>query len=272
MKGRLHKRDRAREPVVPVGNRFSGALNRLVGDLKQTAGFRHAQTMGVAREGPVRDFLAESLPGRFRVVSGEIVDHVGGFSPQIDLIVYNAHRNAALFSAGAHILPAEAALATVEVKTRLTADELDGTLAAAAKLKGLRPGGVALAARRERGAPDDGAPRYLHCVFAYNTDLAEGDDWAEREQARYEQVAAKRGVPVSTIDRIYVADRGLLMPADRLALREDRQNGQALAALVLHVLNFCAREDQRRAPVDLETYAGVRSQQWIRTSASRDPA
>ena len=54
-------------------------------------------------------------------------------------MIYDCLHNVPVYSGEALILPAEALLASVEVKSRLTQQELTKSVMAAAKLKKLRP-------------------------------------------------------------------------------------------------------------------------------------
>ncbi len=262
MGSRLYRKDRSRKPSEPLKNRFGGAIYELLGALKKTDGFRHAQTKGVSREVPVRNLLSDNLPKCYDVVGGEIVDVHGNTSPQMDVIVYNGHRNPVLLAGDAHIVPAEAPLITMEVKTLLNATELTKSVKAAQKLKSLKPMGKDLRSSRHDGKTSDGAFRYMHCLFGYNTDLVEGDDWAEREYKRYCDTVTACGAEMDSIDRIYIADRGLIMTDKGVGLTETAAEGAALLKLFLHSLNFCIREDERRPHVDFENYAGVSSKGW----------
>lgn len=107
--------------------------------------FEHTQTQikhmgerGSEREAVVKSFLSTYLPTRYGVSSGEIVDHHGATSHQCDLIVYD-HYNCPLLLAGkdVRIFPAESVLAVIEVKSVLSANEIEDCVSKIRDLKNL---------------------------------------------------------------------------------------------------------------------------------------
>jgi hypothetical protein len=113
----------------------------------------HAGVKGEGREAAVRRFPSGQLPERFGVTTGVLVDFAGRQSSQLDVVIYDKAHNAPLVPAAdgsSAVLPAEAALAIVEVKSTLTADEASKCLAAASRLGDLRPGKKAFRPRRRQ--------------------------------------------------------------------------------------------------------------------------
>ncbi len=99
--------------------------------------FEHTQTQikhmgerGSEREAVVKSFLGAYLPTRYGIASGEIVDKKGATSHQCDLIIYD-HYNCPLLLAGRdiRIFPAESVFAVIEVKSVLSANEIEVLLA-----------------------------------------------------------------------------------------------------------------------------------------------
>ena len=261
MNSRVNTRNRVKPEKSSLLNKFEASLLEMMAAFKKTDAFKHAQTKGNEREIPVRTLLMDNLPSCYKVVGGEIADIKGNTSGQIDVIVYNHQRNSAFLSGDSHILPAEAALITVEVKSLLTRAEMVKSLKGAAKLKRLKPLGKPLGAPRGGGAAFDGAFRYFHCIFAYNTDLKE-DAWGGNEYKRMSEVATETGISANLVDRVYVADRGMIIPEKEIFLPEEGKNAYALLQLVLHAISFCTREDQRRPQADYVNYASSASSRW----------
>lgn len=261
MDPRVFRKKRIKPEDSPLKGKFEASLLEMMAAFKKTDAFKHAQTKGNEREMPVRMLLTENLPACYKAVGGEVIDIKGSASGQIDAIVYNHHRNAAFLSGDSHILPAEAPLVTIEVKSLLTRNEMAKSLKGAATLKGLRPLGKPQCTSREGGAVFDGAFRYFHCIFAYNTDLKK-EGWGESEYGRMLEVANENEVDTCLVDRVYVADRGMLMPEKAIFLPEAEQNAYALLQFLLHAISFCAREDERRPRVDYLNYASSASSQW----------
>lgn len=107
--------------------------------------FEHTQTQikhmgerGSEREAVLRSFLSAYLPTRYGISSGEIVDYQGGTSHQCDLIIYD-HYNCPLLLAGrdVRIFPAESVLAVIEVKSVLSAKEIEDSIDKIRDLKNL---------------------------------------------------------------------------------------------------------------------------------------
>ena len=100
---------------------------------------------------------------------------------------------------------------------------------------------------------------YFHAVFAYHSDLAQ-DGWLRAEHARLLDASKRLGVAASAIDRIYVAQRGLIHPERTRGIAEDDANGVGLMNLFAHVLNFVVRENGNRKAAPYGQYLAV----WLR--------
>ena len=103
--------------------------------------------------------------------------------------------------------------------------------------------------------------RYFHCVFAYQTDF-KTDDWAKSEYQRFVDVARETNTDVKQIDRIYVANKGLINSVVGQGVNELHGEVITLMYYFSHMLNFVMRENDRRAPVPYELYAGRQSKGW----------
>ena len=263
MDARLAKRKRQKAEAGPLKNKFESAIHDIASAFKKTDGFKHAQTKGNEREEPVRTLFRDILPKSYGVVGGEIIDSKGHHSSQTDVIIYNQNNNCAFYSGGSHIIAAEAALVTIEVKSVLSGEEIVSIVKAASNMRGLRPLGRTPVGARDHGAPAVNSFRYFHSVFAYGTNLSE-DDWAQKEFTRLKDECDRQSVPLDAIDRLYVADRGMILPAKAIVLLEQPQSGDALMHYILHAVNFCVREDKRRPHVDNVNYADTSTKSWMR--------
>src|SRR5438552_2789462 len=85
---------------------------------------QHSTTVGTAREFLVRTFLAAVLPPIIHIGSGVIIDAHDRRSKQIDVILYDSRFPLMEFERGIGLYPVEAVVATIEVKSQLTAKEL----------------------------------------------------------------------------------------------------------------------------------------------------
>jgi len=89
---------------------------------------RHNLTKGIEAEQALADLLRSVLPLRFAAGKGFLIDTAGQQSNEIDLIILDSMNTARLFDFRAfELIPIEAALACIEVKTTLTTDELRGS-------------------------------------------------------------------------------------------------------------------------------------------------
>lgn len=95
---------------------------------KIQAALDHNLSKGEAAEEAVRRFLVLHLPGSIGVASGQIVDSTGTTSKQLDVILYDVARTPVLFTSdqgGHRLIPSEGALAVIEVKTHIDANDAD---------------------------------------------------------------------------------------------------------------------------------------------------
>lgn len=262
----MAKKGTTRPPRAPAdvfALKFRAAAIQFSADFLKTDGFKHALTKGEEREVPVQSFLQAGLPAGFGLVRGEAVDPFGSHSPQLDVMVFDRLRNIPIHAGGSTLLPAEALLASIEVKTELTKTELVASYRAAAKLRRLQPFRRPLLGV-DRGDDTSGdSCRYFHVLFAYRTDLALAG-WLDREYRRMVSAAQDAEAGVDAIDRLYVADRGLLQPAAKRGVNDTAQPGRGLMNLYMHLLNFVLRENRNRKPAPYEQYAGRMTSGWQR--------
>ncbi|GAA4785638.1 hypothetical protein GCM10023200_19480 [Actinomycetospora chlora] len=219
--------------------------------------FQHMGTRGAAREEALRRFLEDRLPRTFSVASGQAVDRNGTLSRQLDLMVYDSNRNPPLVAGSNALLPAEAVLAVIEVKSSLNSAEVERSLLNAASVQALRPYNKPFAPPRRRGDPADDGPRCHYSVVARDSDLS-NDGWLGREWSRYVRLDASGAG--AFVDTLAVLERGIIQPQVKVGL-EIEEEGNALQQWFIALNNFLNREARRREPVDWQTYAG-RVRNW----------
>jgi hypothetical protein len=211
----------------------------------------------------VRELFEEHLPTTFTVAGGEAVDLFQSHSPQLDVVIFDSSRNFAFYEGNSVILPAEALLVSIEVKSKLTKDEISKSLKAAAKLRELRPFKKKLAPVRKDGESADGRCRYFHTIFAFDSDLKRAD-WLRSEYKRIGEVSAEENLDSALIDRIYIPNRGILNLPFQMGIEEADGSGSALIHYYMHTLNFLLRENARRQNVPYLEYAGRLSKDWVK--------
>jgi hypothetical protein len=243
------------QPREVFAGGFAAALVDFSAKFLKSKQFKHAGTKGTERESGVRNFFAEYLPQTFAIMSGEAVDMYETRSPQMDVMIYDKLRNFPIISGESVILPIEALLVSVEVKSVLTREGFKQSLAAAKALKSLLPFNRQVVLVRREGEPAGRATRLFHCLFAYSSDLT-ADEWCAAEYQRWVELTNDSDFTGHEIDRIYVANRGLLHPENAYGIAEMPQAGNALMTFYMHMLNFLQHENGRRAAVPYLHYAG----------------
>lgn len=250
--------------AAPFDRLLALAENQLWADFDRAGVFDHSGVIGSTREIAVAQFLREHLPQRFVVTSGKAVDSNGLLTPQLDLIIYDSYLSAPLLRrlTGPELVPAEALIAVVEVKSMFSREETKRCLQAARALSTLRVYGGCFVQSRVGGAhAADGAPRCMYSILAFESDLA-ASGWAANEWNRLQDVGSELGADISRIDRLTVLTRGLLVPPTCTALPAEDGKG-ILRDWFLHLSDFLVREAARRVPYDWHPYArSTRSAGW----------
>lgn len=157
----------------------------------------HSGLKGRAREIFARDLLTPFLSPNIGACTGIVVDSSGGTSNQIDIIIYDKTLIPSLMFTGEEgIVPIESVLATVEVKSHLTRDELRKSIQNAHSIKYLRPNFAEVMAE----TPQKSSP--VSCVFSFSSDSK-----PETELSRLEEVISE--VNQDTAKKVYVPLSGV---------------------------------------------------------------
>ncbi len=231
-------------------------------DFERARELQQSGDIGSAREGALGAFLGRQLPKRFDVADGEIIDAHGNRTGQTDLFIFDGSvtRPLQTFADGTVLLPAEALLATVEVKSTLTEPEVDKALKGIDKVHALRAWGEPWLPPRQGEPADDRRPRVFTSVFAYRSSLT-AEPWAQREVTRFRSRARQYGCPVEYVDRVVVLDRGMLLPAAGRVAQPGEERG-VLGLWFFSLINFLAREVQRRKPFPWDRYEARSLRVW----------
>lgn len=115
--------------AVEIKLQFRRIANALAAAAEVAAGTGHAGTTGRLREMLVQQFLRPHLPRNIEVRSGVIVDSTGAKSKQQDCVLVDTRLP--LIDVGSStdaLLIAESVVATIEVKSFLSTDELKTTI------------------------------------------------------------------------------------------------------------------------------------------------
>ena len=104
---------------------FVSRIAAAIGAARATADVTHTGVKGAIREILIRDLFRPLLPSDLGVGNGQIATSKGKLSPEQDVVIYDRRiLPPVLFEETTGIFPVESVLATVEVKTALTATEL----------------------------------------------------------------------------------------------------------------------------------------------------
>jgi len=259
---KLPFKKRSIQPTQVFSNSIAAAALELASKFLKSESFSHLGSRGSEREIPVQNFFKENIPAVYNVVKGEVVDLDEQHSPQLDVMIYDSTKNFAFYEGENYILPAEALLVSIEVKTKLDKNEIRKSFRAANLLRKLKPFGKTQPEHRTRGEPaGHGDCSYFHCIFAYQSNLVE-KYWFNREYNRIKDVSDELGIPSNVINRIYVVNRGLYNLVDEKGIKETPKTGTSLVHLYMHTLNFLVRENDRRPPSPYVDYAGRLSTGW----------
>jgi hypothetical protein len=241
-------------------------------EFEDAGAFATGIDVGETREQGLARFLSDRLPSKYKVARGEVIDAGGAQSGQTDILIYDGSSTAPVLTGanGLVLLPAEALLASIEVKSNLSREELRRSVGGIAKLRKLRPFASPWGLPRRNGDPaNDGLPTFFSTVFAYGSTIEK--DWEIAEMQRIRDVCLEKGVPAAWIDRVVILPRGVMLPAPgRIAHFSLDQ--QVLGLWFFHLMNFLARESARRSPFPWELYERGLSPQWIQVlSPLEDP-
>lgn len=241
-------------------DKFGTALAYFSLKVRETSNIKHTGAKGTERELNLATFIEDLLPDLYSAAKGEVVDLKGRKSPQLDVVIFDHMKNFPLYSGDTIVLPAEALLASVEVKSTLTAAEIKTSQIAARELKSLEPMKRPLGSPTTQGTTAElRAYRFLHCLFAYDTDIKPAK-WAKTELARLNKHAST--APDGGIDLVYVLNRGLINTRSRSFIPEDAATGQALVAFWFAIYNFIDRENRRRDRAPYFNYASDLNRFW----------
>jgi hypothetical protein len=231
-------------------------------DFERARELQQSGDVGSAREGALGRFLQQRLPSRFVVADGEIIDAHGHRTGQTDLMIFDGSITQPLqtYDSGTVLLAAEALLATIEVKSRLTGPEVAKSVSGITKVHALRPWGEPWLPPRQGEGAEDRRARVFTSVFAYRTSLT-AEPWAGNELKRLRGHAEDGDSPVEHIDRLVVLDRGMLLPAPGRGAQPGHQQG-VLGLWFFSLITFLAREVQRRKPFPWDRYETRSGNVW----------
>jgi hypothetical protein len=244
---------------------IDGARQQLLLDHRKSAQFANSGIKGDERAAALIKFFKQRIPDVFEITKGEVIDCFDNRTGQLDIIVYDKLASSPISQQEENsIIPCESVYAIIEVKSVLNKEEIKKCLRASELIRNLRPFKHRFVDAREGGAPaNEEAHRCFYLVFAYDSDLS-ADNWLKKEFDRLNLVASENNFRASTIDRVFVADRGIINPTRQQGKVVDGNPEYLFAELFLHVINFIQREKDRRPQINWQSYALPKSRGWRR--------
>lgn len=119
---------------------FDALEGTLEAETKVAGLLDHASTIGQAREFLVGRVLKTILPASVHVGAGKVIDYQGNMSKQIDIIIYDP-RFPMLKIEGGGLYFVEGTLATIEIKSSIDTNQLNGSLDNCKSVLDLQPYG-----------------------------------------------------------------------------------------------------------------------------------
>lgn len=176
-------------------------IKTAIGAAKAAGSISHPGMKGEIREILIRDLFRPLLPSFMGVMTGQIISHLNQTSRQQDIVLYDRSiLPPLLFENRVGLLPIEAVLCSIEVKSRLTAQEMDSSDKSAGELSSFT--------YSSGNYSSDGIPSHhqvvslIPSIFGFESDLASG---GMSETDRYDGLRSK-GSP--SVRNICVVGRG----------------------------------------------------------------
>jgi hypothetical protein len=131
---------------------MENAKQRLLLESDEAGTFEQKGLRGDERAASLARFFRERIGDRFDVQKGEAIDCQDARTGQLDFVIYDKSRCAPIHMGKENLLlPCEALYCVIEVKTRVTQDELETAYRAAAKVRALKPFNRPFVASRQDG-------------------------------------------------------------------------------------------------------------------------
>jgi hypothetical protein len=191
--------------------------NELVAISQIPANSGHSLHKGTPREAFIREFLESHLPTTIAIGTGEIIDaksKPGEARNQYDIILYRKNYPKLDFGGGINGFLIESVIATVEVKSTLTKEDLKQAMKAAAAAKKLTPN--VSESFRAGHVP----PKVLNYVIAYDgpASMLTVLNWIPELQISLgivpenlpKDANARINTPSKSIDGIFVLHKGFI--------------------------------------------------------------
>jgi len=156
----------------------------------------HTGVKGLIREVLLRDLFRPLLPADLGVGTGQIATSNGNLSPEVDVVIYDRRiLPPVLFENVIGLFPIESVLATVEIKSKLTATELTSAYKNAKEIHSYQY--LSGEDNSHTGQPiRHDVKKVIASVFALDSDLSSG---GKTELQRYHEIHSSGDSPLRAI-------------------------------------------------------------------------
>jgi hypothetical protein len=174
--------------------------DRILKEYEESKDLKHPRDIGTAREVILRSFLQTSgyMPRKYGIseTSARVISPSGHSSNEIDILIYDAANSISLMSRQGiyEAYPIECVYGVIQVKSKLTKNEIKNGLKNISSFKSLRP-------PHDAALNDKGG---FGLLFAYDSDM----EWIEivKEIESYAKVTANN----SWCNAIYILNKGCI--------------------------------------------------------------
>lgn len=169
---------------------FAADIKRAIDTAKAVQAVEHLGVRGRIREILAGELIRPLFPATVEIITGVVADHAGSAaanqSGQEDILVYSTDAMpGGLRVAETGLLPVEACLAVIEVKSVMTAAEVRQSIEHARRISSLRSAYELASEAWPLPSSESRATFPIYNVFALSTDLRSGSgpEWERFEQA-----------------------------------------------------------------------------------------
>jgi uncharacterized protein DUF6602 len=157
-------------PNAVFRNEFRTRVRTALERAKSAGLLDHPGLTGRAREVFVKDLLKPIVPPYVELGSGKIADSEDHLSAEVDVVIYSAATlPPLLLDVGFGVYPAEACIYAIEVKSRLTAEQLRDAINKQRQLQQLRY--LPSALNQVYQPIGNASPPVIPALFAFGSDL-----------------------------------------------------------------------------------------------------
>ena len=222
-----------RKPEAPTSltlfrSHFDRIRMRLEAEGNAAKSFQHGLNRGLIREAFIREFLAQNISDMWGVGTGEIFceeTKEGEIRNQIDVVIHNKRYPRLPLAAGIDLFFIETVSSTIEIKSRLTKEDVREAAKVAKRIKSLarlapqkfNPTGIVKNPRPYSFVFAYEGPAKIETVLKWMLDVSKEDDYG-LDALRKANLADRQFFNHKFIDGIFVLGKGFVL-IDSLSLK-----------------------------------------------------